>query len=126
MRFFKQLRQGILLQLRTDDTVTSGIGRRPFPNFIFLRCHIKVIPGTFALHHALGTQDRSIVCFLRQTVYDLFQRCPRIDTHGLPAPAGKHFIRIVVMMVMVVVCMIMVMHMTADLTDRFLFHQLFA
>ena len=96
----EQFLQLILPKLRTDDAELSCDFRLSCPDVMFLGNIVKVDPcAVFRRHHALGAQDRAVFSAV-QGSQDTLNALRREFGRRLLAPAGKYFIRMVVVMML--------------------------
>ena len=113
----EQLRQLIFLQLGADHTDPSCVFRCARSYFMLSRHHVEIDPlAVSACHHALGTENISIIVSALKLLQDFSDLLLRISMDRLASPARKHFVRVVMslmvmMMVIVAAAAVVIMMM---------------
>ena len=87
----------MLLQLGADDAELAGDVGAAGADLMLAGDHVELVPGVAAVHNALGTQYSAVLAGI-QRGQDALQLVMAVLVGSLVAPAGEHFVCIVVMM----------------------------
>ena len=93
----EQLFHLMFLQLGTDHAHLAGNIGAAGADLMLTGHHVELVPGVAAVHNALGTQYSAVLAGI-QRGQDALQLVMAVLVGSLVAPAGEHFVCIVVMM----------------------------